>query len=259
MQLIDTHAHLTFDELKQDVDNVVKRSIEAGITGWVTVGTEPGGLAPAVEVAQRYENMSAAVGIHPHYAKDITKKDLEEVNSLCQKDIVRAVGEMGLDFHYNFSAQDAQRQLFEKQLNIAAETGKPAIIHSRNAFDETLEILRPYVDRVKKMVVHCWGGSVEQTRTILDLGLYLSITGIVTFKKSDQLRESVKIIPTDRLMLETDCPYISPEPVRNQRPCEPWMLVHTAEKVAQVKEMPVGELADQTTRTAKSFFNIDLA
>ncbi len=257
MELIDTHCHLTFAELAGDVEGVITRSIAAGVTGWVTVGTDAEQIKKVLAVAGRYENMYAAVGVHPHYAKDVSPDDLIYLKEAVKNDKVVAVGETGLDFHYNFSEQDRQKEIFRVQLEIAREVDKPVIVHCREAFDETMAILDDFAGRLKKVVVHCFSGNAQEAQIILAKGWYISFTGIVTFKKKvEQTIEAARIVPVERMMVETDAPYISPEPVREQRPCEPALMVHTAMKLAQIKEMDFEDFAKAVTATSKRFFNL---
>ncbi|MCK4999893.1 MAG: TatD family hydrolase [Anaerohalosphaera sp.] len=258
MELIDTHAHLTFEELESQAEDVIARSIEAGVVGWVTIGTDREQMERAVALADRFENMWAAAGIHPHYAKDAAAGDVDYLRQLAADRKIVAIGECGLDFHYNFSAQDMQRELFRAQLKIAAEAGLPVVVHTRNAFDESMSILDEFAGQLKDVVIHCYGGDAEQTELVLSRGYHISFTGIITFKKSDELREVAKLVPLDRMMVETDCPYISPTPVRNQRPCEPAMLVHTAKTLAELKGVSLDEFSQEVTATSQRFFNIQL-
>jgi len=257
MELIDTHAHLTFPELEQDIEAVVRRSKAAGVTGWITVGTDVEQIEKVLTVVRRFDNMYAAVGFHPHYANDISDDKLQFLRAAAGKDKVVAIGETGLDYHYNFSKQVAQKKLFTEQLTLAAQAGLPVIVHCRNAFDDVMAILNEFAGRLKNVVVHCFSGTVKQAELVLERGYYVSFTGIVTFKKSDEVRAAAKLVPLDRLMVETDCPYISPEPVRNKRPCEPAFMVHTARKLAQLKGMDLDDLARQITATSKRFFGLD--
>lgn len=256
MQLIDTHCHLTFEELSTDVDAVLARSIAAGVMGWITVGTTSEENQKVIALAASHENMYAALGMHPHYAKDVSDGDIEKMKQLAKGNKVVAIGETGLDFHYNFSAQDAQRGLFRKVLTVAADLDLPVIVHSRNAFAESMRILDEFAGKLKRVLIHCFGGTAEETAAALDRGFYISFTGIVTFKKADQACGAVKLVPMDRLMVETDCPYISPEPMRNQRPCEPALMVHTARKLAELKEMDFESFAAEVTKTTKDFFDL---
>jgi TatD DNase family protein len=256
MELIDTHAHLTFPELEENIDAVVARSIDAGVTSWITVGTDPDQVKKVLALIEKHDNMYAALGYHPHEAKEIAACDLEFLKETAAAEKVVAIGETGLDFHYDHSPRDVQKEIFRKHLQIASEINLPVVVHTREAFAESMEILDEFAGRLKNVVIHCYSGTAEQTKLILDRGYFVSFTGIVTFKKTDNVREAAKIIPLDKLMIETDCPFISPEPVRNQRPCEPAMLIHTAKKIAEVKEMDLEEFAEAVTATSKQFFNL---
>ena len=256
MELIDTHCHLTFDELAGDVDAVIARSKTAGVTGWITVGTDAQQNHKVIELADRFENMYASVGIHPHDAKDVTAETITELKKLAQDRKVVAIGETGLDFHYNLSKQTDQKRVFAAQLKIAAEMSLSVIVHCREAFDETMEILEQFGSGVKKVVFHCFGGPAQQAKIVLDRGFYISFTGVITFKNADKPRQAAEIVPTDRLMLETDCPYMSPEPMRKQKINEPAFLIHTARYLAQLKQMDFADFAQAVTATSKTFFNL---
>jgi len=254
MELIDTHCHLTFDDLIRDVDGVIARSKAVGVTGWLTVGTDPQQNRKAIELADKFENMYAAVGIHPHDAKDVTAETLAQLKELTLNEKVVAIGETGLDYHYNFSPQTDQKRAFAAQLTIAKELNLPVIIHCREAFDETMEILDRFGCGLKGVVFHCFSGSAEQAKIVLDYGFYISFTGVVTFKNAEATRQAAKIVPVDRLMLETDCPYMSPEPMRKQKINEPALMLHTAEYLAELKGMDLTDFANAVTATSKTFF-----
>ena len=256
MKLIDSHAHLTFDELQKDLDTVLQRSIAAGVTGWITVGTETDQNKRIISVIDKYENIFGTVGIHPHCASEASNTDIEMAKEFAKHKKIVAIGEIGLDFHYNLSKQDAQKELFKNLLRIAVQSNLPVIIHSRDAFDETIEILDEFKNNLKTVVFHCWGGTAEQTRFLLDKGFYISFTGIVTFKKAGQAQDAAKIVPLERMMIETDCPYISPEPMRKQKINEPALLIYTAAKIAELKQMPLEKFAGEVTKTTKNFFNL---
>ncbi|GAI28106.1 unnamed protein product, partial [marine sediment metagenome] len=184
MELIDTHCHLSFDDLVADIEAVLTRSRQAGVTGWMTVGTDPQENRKAIELAERFENMYAAVAIHPHDAKTVTTDILKELRELAQHNKVVAIGETGLDYHYNLSLHEDQIRVFAEHLKIAAELNLPVIIHCRKAFDETMEILKQFDQKVGKVVFHCFSGSAEQAKIVLDYGFYISFTGVVTFKNA---------------------------------------------------------------------------
>jgi TatD DNase family protein len=259
MELIDTHCHLTFGQLAGDIEAVIERSRAAGVVGWITVGTDPQHNRQAIELTEWFENMYAAVGIHPHDAKGVTAEAVAELEDLARSNKVVAIGETGLDFHYDFSSRQEQRRAFEAQLEIARELNLPVIIHCREAFDETIDILEHFVGfkgQLRGVVFHCFSGSAKQARIALDHGFYVSFTGVVTFKNAEKARQAAKIVPTDRLMLETDCPYMSPEPMRKQKINEPALMVHTAGFLAVLKEMDENDFARAVTATSKSFFGL---
>lgn len=254
--LIDTHCHLTFEPLDTDVDGVLDRSRQAGVTGWITVGTSLEDSLKVVELAGRHERMYAAVGIHPHDAKHADRQALDELKDLARNDKVVAIGETGLDFHYNFSKQPDQKRVFIAHLEMARELDLPVIVHSRNAFDETLEILDQHGAGLKGIVFHCFGGSAEQAKLLLQRGYHVSFTGVVTFKNAEMAREAVVAVPLDRLMIETDCPYMSPEPVRKKKPNEPALMVHTARLLAELKGVEPDTFGRTSSETARRFFGL---
>jgi TatD DNase family protein len=259
MELIDTHCHLTFEQLAGDIDEVLTRSTAVGVNKWITVGTDPQHNRKAVELAGRFENVYAAIGIHPHDAKNVTGETIAELKELTGSEKVVAIGETGLDFHYNFSKQPAQRRAFATQLRIAHELNLPVIVHSREAFDETMDILETFIrfdGQLKGVVFHCFSGTPEQARIVLDHGFHISLTGVVTFKNAESTRRVAKMIPVERLMLETDCPYMSPEPMRKQKINEPALMIHTANFLAELKQMDQAEFADAVTATSRDFFDI---
>lgn len=256
MELIDTHCHLTFDELAGDVDGVVARSRQAGVTAWVTVGTDAEHNNKCIELAERFANMYAAVGIHPHDAKVVTSGTIGELKLLAKHPKVVAIGETGLDLHYDFSPVSEQKRVFAEHLRVACELELPVIIHCREAFDETMEVLEQHGRDVKRIVFHCFSGSAEEAKAVLSKGYYISFTGVVTFKNAEQRRDAARVVPLERLMVETDCPYMSPEPVRRQQINEPALMVHTAGRLAELKGMSLAEFAEAVTATSRNFFDL---
>ena len=256
MQLIDTHAHLTYEPLAVQIEQVLDRSRRAGVGGWITVGTSPQENRNALDLAGRFEKLWAAVGYHPHHAGEITEADLTLLKETAGREKVAAIGETGLDYHYMHAAPEHQQRIFRAQLDIAAEVQKPVVIHARQAFDESMQILAEYDGRLKGVVIHCYGGDRKQTELVLERGYFVALTGIVTFKNAGELREAAKMIPPERLMIETDCPYISPEPVRKIQPNEPALLVHTARRLAELRGMELEEFAALVTKNSIDFFNL---
>lgn len=255
MNLIDAHCHLTYEPFA-DIDAVLKRSRDAGVTGWITIGTDLADSQKAVELANRFENMFAAVAIHPHNAKTANQPIITQLKDLAKNKKVVAIGETGLDLHYDFSSPQQQQDSFAKHLEIAKELNLPVVIHSREAFDETMEILEANESGLKGLVFHCYSGDVRQAKIILDKGWYISLTGVVTFKNAETTREVAKYVPLDRLMIETDAPYLSPEPMRKQKVNEPALLIHTAKFVAALRGMESAKFAEAVTATTKRFFAI---
>jgi TatD DNase family protein len=269
MEMIDTHCHLTFDDLARDIDAVIERSIAAGVTSWITVGTDPGENQKAIALTQRFENLYAAVAIHPHDAKTVTSDTLADLKKLATNSKVVAIGETGLDYHYDHSPHEDQRRVFAQHLDIAADLNLPVIIHCREAFDETMDILQSHGTAVKSVVFHCFSGSAEQAKIVLAQGFYISFTGVVTFrdygrayaltsKNAQKTQRAAEVVPLGRLMLETDCPYMSPEPMRKQKVNEPALLIHTAKFLADLKQVPLTDFVSAVTTTSMDFFNLTI-
>ena len=256
MDLIDTHCHLTFYGLIENIDAVITRSIAMGVTEWITIGTDIKDSKKVIALAEKYENLYAAVAIHPHDAKTVTLDTIAELKNLARNPKVVAIGETGLDYHYDHSLHEDQRRIFAEHLEIAADLNLPVIIHCRKAFDETMQILNSYAGRVRKVVFHCFSGSAEQAKLVLDKGFYISFTGVVTLKNAEKTRRAAEVVPLDRLMLETDCPYMSPEPMRKQKVNEPALLIHTAKFLAGLKQIPLPDFASAVTNTSRDFFNL---
>jgi TatD DNase family protein len=200
--------------------------------------------------------MYATVGIHPHDAKEVSDQAIRQLHALAQNKKVVAIGETGLDFHYDHSPRDKQAEVFRSHLELAQELAMPVIIHSREAFDETMEILQQSGPDLEKVVFHCFSGSPEQAEILLEAGCYISFTGVVTFKNAESIRQAAEIVSLDRLMLETDCPYMSPEPMRKQRINEPALMIHTAKFLAELKQMSLDDFAAAVTTTSRNFFNL---
>jgi len=256
MELIDTHCHLTFKPLVGRVRDVLERSKAASVTTCITVGTDIEDSKKAIAFAEKFDNLYAAVGIHPHEAKTVTAESIEQLKRLARHPKVVAVGETGLDFHYNFSPRPDQMRLFIQHLQIAKQLNLPLIIHSREAFDATMEVLEQFGRPLPEIVFHCFSGSAEQAKLVLQRGCCISFTGVVTFKNAEKTRNAASVVTLDRLMLETDCPYMSPEPMRKQKINEPALMLHTAKFLAELKGMGLDDFAQQVTATTRRFFNL---
>jgi TatD DNase family protein len=253
MFLVDTHVHLDHVRFAEDRSVVLDRAREAGVGLMVTVASELKSARAAVNLADAETSVFAAVGVHPHEAAGAGPGFLEELRRLAGRPRVVAVGETGLDYHYDFSPRPVQREVFAAQLDLAAELNLPVIVHSREAADDTYALLRE--SRWSRAVMHCFGGDWETARLFLDLGCYISLAGVVTFKGAVALGEVARKVPDDRLLLETDAPYLAPVPRRGRRN-EPAYLGHTAAFVAELRGTTAERLAEITTANARTFFNL---
>jgi TatD DNase family protein len=254
MKLIDTHCHLTFEPFLETIDDVLQRSLEVGVSQWITVGTDIEHSRAAVKVAGAHEGVWSTVGVHPHEARHWRDGDDRVLGELSEETGVVAIGEIGLDFHYDFSTPAQQEKVFAAQLQLAAERALPVVIHTREAFARTMAILRTYLSGIPRVVLHCFTGSAEEACEALSLGAYLSFTGAVTFKNAHEIRKAAQVVPLDRLMIETDCPYMSPEPVRKHRINEPAFLIHTAQFLAALKGVAWETFVQEVGATSSEFF-----
>ena len=250
--MIDTHCHLTDPRLLSQLDEVLARAMGAGIDRMITIGTDVSDDAAAVDLCRGRANVRCAVGIHPNYTHEASQDDLPKLRELQADPSAVALGEMGLDRHHKFSTIERQRSFFEPQLQMAIDVKKPVVIHSREATDDTLAVMRSFPG--VRAVFHCFTGSPDEARKILDAGYLLSFTGAVTFKKADAVREAAALTPLDRMFVETDAPYLSPEPKRSHKVNEPSLVVHVAETLARVKGVTVAEIDRVTTENAERFF-----
>lgn len=258
MQLIDTHVHINFDVFQEDLEAVRDRWREANVVGLVHSCVEPSEFASIKALADQFPELYYAVGLHPLDAHKWTVETGDQISSLaCSDDRVVAIGETGLDF-YKAENHQHQKEVFEAQLGIAKQLDLPVIIHCRDAAAKTRDLLQE-IGRQGPVrgVMHCWGGTPEETQWFLDLGFYISFSGIVTFKNAVQIQESVGIVPSDRLLIETDCPFLSPVPKRGKRN-EPAHVRYVAECIARLRNVSLETLAAQTTQNACKLFGLRL-
>jgi TatD DNase family protein len=250
--MLDTHCHLTDPRLLEQLTDVLARAEAAGVTRMITIGTSLADDEAAVTVCRGRPNLRCAVGVHPNYSHEADLSDLPRLREIQADPAVVALGEMGLDYHHHFAPKVRQHQVFEFQLQLATELGRPVVIHCREATDDCLAVMRGFP--AVRAVFHCFTGSPEEARKILDQGYLLGFTGAVTFKKADALREAVRLTPLDRMVVETDAPYLTPEPMRKQKTNEPALVVRVAEVVAREKGVSVAELDRVTTENAERVF-----
>lgn len=262
MIFIDSHCHIDGDAFNGERDEIVQRAKDAGVKAMLNVGTgnpHDGEIEKAVRVAERYENVFASVGVHPHDAKlydDEAENNLAGLVKSSKK--VIAWGEIGLDYYYDHSPRDVQRNVFVRQIRKARELNLPVIIHSRDADDETVEILTEECSHENfRGIMHCFGGTAKMAENLMKIGFLISFAGNVTFKKAENLREAARVVPLEKLLIETDCPFLTPIPFRGKRN-EPSYVVHTAHFLADFYGVEVEKLANQTTKNFIGFFDLDL-
>jgi TatD DNase family protein len=285
--LIETHAHLDYPDFANDLDEVLRRAIEAGVTRIITIGTSVESSRRAVDLAEKYSNIYAVIGVHPTFAERAAEDIIAPLRDLAQSRRVVAIGETGLDYHQLPSVEAAkqknvqvfaralqgeteeeieaniqdgayksrQASLFEQQLDLAAELGLNVVIHQRDAWNDTFEIMKPYTGKLRG-VFHCFGGSLEQANEVIGLDHLVSFTGIVTFKNGADVRDVAAQIPIWKFMVETDCPYLAPVPFRGKR-CEPAHTRIVAETIAIARGILLEDLAEMTTQTAEEFFRFN--
>lgn len=261
MMFIDSHAHIDGEEYDADRHEVVERAREAGVCAILNVGTgdpHSGSLERAVEVAEKYEGVYAAAGVHPHDARLFDAEAARRIQNLTrQSSRIIAWGEIGLDYHYDNSPRDVQRDVFRRQLRMAREVDLPVIIHSREADDDTVAILREELDGYSRGgVMHCFGGSLQMMMGVVELGFMISFAGNVTFKKAENLRDVARRVPLERLLVETDCPYLTPVPFRGKRN-EPARVVEVARCLAEIHGMTSEEMGSATTGNFQRFFDLN--
>jgi TatD DNase family protein len=253
--LIDTHAHLDGEAFQEDQAEVIARARANGVSTIINIGFNKETIASTMALAEKYDFIYAAVGWHPQDAKDMTDADFDQIRELCAHPKVVAIGEIGLDYYWDTSPKDVQHTVFRRQIRLARELGKPIIIHNRDAHDDVVRILREENAAEVGGIMHCYSGSWEIAKMCLDMNFYISFGGPVTFKNAKQPKEVLKQVPLDRLLIETDSPYLCPDPFRGKRN-ESAYVKYVAEAAAALKEMPVEELAAITSTNAKRIFGL---
>lgn len=252
---IDTHAHLFYKNFNGEIDKIVQRALDANVKYMVCPGTDVKTSKLSIDLAERYESIYAAVGIHPHDTADFKGKEIDELREMASHKKVVAIGEIGLDYYYDFSPKNQQIKAFRAQLDLAVELGLPVVIHNREANEDTMNILREYKSKNVKGQLHCYAGTIEDAEELIEMGFLISFTGNITFKKLEELREILKTIPLENLMLETDAPFMTPVPFRGKRN-EPSYIPYIAEKVAEIHNTTVEEVENLTTFNAINLFGI---
>lgn len=254
-RLVDTHCHLDMNAYQNDLEQVLDTAAARGIGRIITVGIDPASSRRAVALAEKYSGVFATVGIHPHNLGELTDESLAGLRELAAHPKVVAFGEIGMDLHYDYFPAELQRGCFAQQVALAREMALPLVIHDRDAHDQVLAVLREGGPFPNGGVMHCFSGDAALAEAVLELGFYVSVPGVVTFAKSLQLQEAIGYTPLERLLLETDGPYLAPEPRRGRRN-EPALLLFTAARVAELKGITLEELAIATTDNAARLFRL---
>ena len=255
--IIDSHCHLDFDPLNSNLDDVIKKANQAGVQFLLTICTNNKSFEKITEILKKYKNIFGTYGIHPHESKNYSSLSSNEIikNLLKNKKIV-GVGESGLDFYYNHSDSETQKKCFVEHIRASQETSKTLIVHSRAAENETFNILSSEIKNKNfKILMHCFTGSKQFAHKLLDIGCYFSASGIITFKKNNELTDTFKSIPNDRILVETDSPYLAPEPLRGKKN-EPCNIIYTVKYLSKIKGQTQESIASLTTNNFFKLFNI---
>jgi len=252
--IIDVHAHYDDEAFDADLEDVMAKLKEEDIIA-ISSSSSVESSKENIEIAKKYDNIYITVGIHPHEAKDAPKDFEQELFGLARFEKNVAIGEIGLDYHYDFSPRDVQRDVFVRQIEVAKELNLPIVVHSREAHKDTLDVLFERAVGEIPVLIHCYSGSVEMSRILRKHGIYISVGGVITFQNAKKLVEVVKEYPLELLMLETDSPYLTPHPYRGKRNDSTY-LKYVIQKIAQIKDVSEDEVIEKTTQNAKNFFGI---
>ena len=255
--LIDSHCHLDMKDFDEDRDAVMERARREGVVHMISIGIDVKSSRAALALARKHDSISATVGCHPHDADACTASDLRELASMADDPEVVAWGEIGLDYYRNYSGKESQRKIFQAQLELAHEAGLPVIIHDREAHEEVYAALEKMGKGERKGIIHCFSGDKDLAEAFMELGYYISIPGTVTYKKAAHIREVAASIPLERMLVETDAPFLAPVPKRGKRN-EPGFVNHTAREIARLRDIPFETVAEQTTKNARIIFGLPL-
>ena len=251
--MIDTHSHINFADYKENFDSFIENLKNNEIDNVIIPGVEPSTFDEIISLCEQYNIIYGAIGVHPSEAKTYTDETEKEIYKLCKNEKIIAIGEIGLDYYWEQETKELQKEVFRKQLKIAEELQVPVLIHDREAHKDTFNIIQEF--KLKDVIFHCFSGNVEFAKKCIDKGYYIAIGGVVTFKNAKDLKEVAKIVPLDKLLLETDAPYLAPVPYRGKLNT-PAYLKYIAEEIANIREIDVEEVKKQTTINAQKLFGI---
>lgn len=257
MRIFDTHAHYDDRAFTEDKDSLLKEMQEQGVERIVNIGCSMNSSREICDMIEQYDFLYGTVGVHPDDAADLTEQDMEELVTLAKHDKMVAIGEIGLDYYHEDVAKEVQKKWFIRQLALAKELHLPVVIHSRDAAKDTLDIMKAEHANSDGGVIHCFSYGVEMAREYLNMGYYIGVGGVVTFKNGKKLKEVVDYTPLDRIVLETDAPYLAPVPFRGKRNCSSY-LTYVAEEIAAIKGIPVEEVYETTFQNALNLYNVNL-
>ena len=249
----DSHAHLDDERFQPDFDDILARMRESGVTGMMNIGCDLPSSERSVTLAERYDWVWAAVGSHPDDADHVDAARIERYRAMCQNPRVRAIGEIGLDYHYEDIPREIQKRAFRMQMTLARELDMPVVVHEREAHEDGMRIIDEFPE--VRGVFHCYSGSLEMAKELVKRGWYIGFTGVITFKNARKAVEVAEWLPLSRMLIETDCPYMAPEPYRGRR-CDPSMVPQMAKKIAEIKGVPTEAVAEATARNAHELFRL---
>ena len=253
--IFETHAHYDDEKFKEDREQLVSSLPEQNIKRVINVGADFAGCVDSVALAEKYDYIYAAIGIHPSNIEDATEENLAWIKGKASWEKTVAIGEIGLDYYWDKDNKEQQKEFFERQLVLAKELKKPVIVHSREAALDTYEVIKASADRDNSGVIHCFSYSKEEAKKYLDMGFYIGIGGVLTFKKAAKIREVAEYVPIDRILLETDCPYLAPEPFRGKRNSSLY-IPEVVKKIAEIKQLDYDEVIDITFKNGRRMYGI---
>lgn len=255
MEIIDSHAHLNMDEYSEDIEEVINRAYIKNVKIIIDVGFNPESIKKSLFLSEKYKNIYSVIGIHPHDAKNTDESYLEYLKELLKYKKVLAIGEIGLDYYRNYSPKDIQKKIFLKQLEISEELNIPIVIHCRNAYPDMINILKEKKFQNKKILFHCFSADENVAGELLNMGFYFSFAGYITYPNIKKFSNLIKYLPLERIIVETDCPFLSPQPHRRERN-EPSYIIFTLKKIAEIKNFSLEYTAEKIFKNTKEFFNL---